>query len=277
MKSFGALMVAALLASSGGAAAGESGEIASLEALERAGRLDTGRAERLARLIVRSKSRSPAEAERRLREVRRALASFRTEMDTIRRAGRRRTGSADDRWLKLSASAKDPDARALLERVFLDQWQLKYDGGLDAVGARALSVLAGPDIRANIRAQASWLKAVLARIGWFDISKYGEDASQAAWLLVQHSDHDRLWQERVLADLEPRVPRGDMQPRYFAYLADRVAVNSKRPQLYGTQGRCVGPDDWQPFETREPEGVDARRAALGLDPIAEYRTHFTCI
>lgn len=270
-------IAAAAMAPASSAAPPVADQIAGLEELEREGRLDSGRARRLARLIVESKSRSPAESARRWSAVEQAFAAFQMEMDGIRTEGAPRVQPTDDRWLKLAVSTEEPLAKALFERVFLDQWQLKYDGGLDAVGSRALSALAGPEIRANIRANASWLKAVLARIGWFDISKFGEDASQAAWLLVQHSDHDRAWQERVLVDLERRVARGDMQARYYAYLSDRVATNAKRPQRYGTQGRCVGPGDWQPFETADPEGLDARRAALGLDPIAEYRKHFTCI
>src|SRR3712207_4370224 len=97
------------------------------------------------------------------------------------------------------------------------------------------------DILRSTRSNAVWLKAAIARMGWFDISRYGEDASQGAWLLVQHSDHDLGWQRQMLAVLEPRVRRGDMQGKYYAYLADRVATNSKLPQLYGTQGRCAGP------------------------------------
>ena len=51
------------------------------------------------------------------------------------------------------------------------------------------------------------------------------------------------------------------------------AVAEKRMQVYGTQftaGRS-GPEP-QPIE--DPEGVDERRAAVGLEPLAEYQEHF---
>jgi hypothetical protein len=80
----------------------------------------------------------------------------------------------------------------------------------------------------------------------------------------------------MLVDLEPRMRRGDMEPRSYAYLVDRVAHNAGRPQTYGTQGRCVGPGDWQPFDTIELAGLDERRLAVGLEPMSEYRAVFTC-
>ncbi len=96
------------------------------------------------------------------------------------------------------------------------------------------------------------------------------------WLIVQHADFDPAWQRRMLQVLEPKLARGDMQERYFVYLLDRVAHNAGKPQTYGTQGRCVGPGNWQPFDVVDPAALDARRRSVGLDPIAEYRSHFTC-
>jgi hypothetical protein len=110
----------------------------------------------------------------------------------------------------------------------------------------------------------------------FDISRYGREASQAAWLIVQHSDHDRAWQAAMLEALTPRVARGDMQGNYYAYLVDRVAVNSGRPQTYGTQGRCFGPGDWRPLPLADEANLDRLRAEIGLEPIAAYRARFTC-
>ncbi len=197
-------------------------------------------------------------------------------MDLIRAGGPYKDEWREDRWLKNSAAATTPEARQLFQRVFLDQWQQKYDPGLDRAGNLAVGALMQPEVRTNFRSGTSWLKAVLARIGWFDISKYGEEASQAAWLIVQHSDYDPDWQQRMLAVLEPRVRSGDMQPKYYAYLVDRVASNAKRPQVYGTQGRCLAKGNWQPFDVVEPLKLDERRKQVGLEPIAEYRSRFNC-
>lgn len=121
-----------------------------------------------------------------------------------------------------------------------------------------------------------WLKAHVGRSGWFTVSKYGAEADKAAWLLVQHADRDVAFQAEVLAILEPLVAAGETDPRSYAYLYDRVAVNSQRPQRYGTQGRCTDAGTWEPRDVEAPEQLDQRRAAVGLPPEADYVAVFTC-
>jgi hypothetical protein len=53
-------------------------------------------------------------------------------------------------------------------------------------------------------------------------------------------------------------------------------VNAGRLQVYGTQGGCHGPGDWRQKPVADPDGLEARRAEVGLPPSAEYRTLFTC-
>jgi hypothetical protein len=172
------------------------------------------------------------------------------------------TEQLNSRWANSAAAARDPDARALLWRVHTEQWALHAEEISEA------------ETQALLRRNSDWLKAVLARIGWFDMSRYGAEASQAAWLIVQHSDHDRDWQEQVLADLAPRVARGDMQRNYYAYLVDRVAVGAGRPQTYGTQGHCQGRGNLQLLPVADRENLDRRRAEMGLDSIAAYSLRF---
>lgn len=168
----------------------------------------------------------------------------------------------NSRWANGAATARDPDARALLWRVYTEQWALQA-GEISSAETGAL-----------LRRNADWLKRVLARIGWFDISRYGAEASQAAWLIVQHADHDRAWQAQVLADLAPRVARGDMQRTYYAYLVDRVAVGAGQPQTYGTQGRCQGRGNLELLPVVDRDNLDRRRAEMGLDSIADYTVRF---
>lgn len=186
----------------------------------------------------------------------------RTRLDSMV-AGRGYTSAQlNSRWANGAAAARDPDARTLLWRVYTEQWAL-HAREISEAGTHAL-----------LRRNSDWLKAVLARIGWFDISRYGAEASQAAWLIVQHSDHDPAWQERVLADLAPRVARGDMQRSYYAYLVDRVAVNAGRPQTYGTQGHCRGRGNLELLPVIDRPNLDRRRAGMGLDNVAEYTVRF---
>ena len=168
----------------------------------------------------------------------------------------------NSRWANGAATARDADARALLWRVYTEQW---------AMHAKEISEA---ETHALLRHNSDWLKSVLARIGWFDISRYGAEASQAAWLIVQHSDHDPAWQAAVLADMAPRVARGDMQRSYYAYLVDRVAANAGRPQTYGTQGRCRGRGDLELLPVVDRDTLDRRRAEMGLDSLADYTVRF---
>ena len=67
----------------------------------------------------------------------------------------------------------------------------------------------------------------------------------------------------------------DVSATDVAYLEDRVRVREGRPQLYGTQfsRQADGTMDHGPVE--DPEHLDERRAAAGMQPIAEYRKGFT--
>ncbi len=118
------------------------------------------------------------------------------------------------------------------------------------------------------RDNTAWLHGVLAG-GWPGRTKVGEDGAQAAWLLCQHADRDLALQRRALVLLETAVAEGDAPARQLAYLTDRVLVAEQHKQRYGTQFLSVGSEMWvQPIE--EPEGLDQRRAEMGLEPCEEY-------
>lgn len=117
-------------------------------------------------------------------------------------------------------------------------------------------------------ANAAWLKARLKAHGWFTIPDYGNDADSAAFLIVQHADHDPAFQAEVLSQLEKLALEGKTRPLSYAMLYDRVAIGERRPQRYGSQGECTG-GVWMPFKTEDPANLDQRRAAMGLKPLAE--------
>jgi hypothetical protein len=117
-------------------------------------------------------------------------------------------------------------------------------------------------------------KQLLDRWCWFTITDWGVKADSDAWLLTQHADGDVPLQKKVLRMLEPLVASGNTNASHYAYLFDRVAVNEKRLQRYGTQGFCVGPGKWTPRAIEDPENVDTRRKAVGLPPLADYILSF---
>lgn len=114
----------------------------------------------------------------------------------------------------------------------------------------------------------AWLRGVIDATGWPTVDRVGDDGADAAWLLAQHADADPVFQRRCLQLMTDQVERGQASPALLAYLVDHVAIQEGRPQTYGTQ------HDWRdgvavPKPIRDPEGVDLRRAEVGLLPLAD--------
>jgi len=119
-----------------------------------------------------------------------------------------------------------------------------------------------------------WLKQVIAEHGWPGASLVGTDGAQAAWLLTQHADADPAFQRQCLDLLTAAVESGEATSRELAYLTDRVLLHEGGQQVYGTQVAGRG-GRWVSRNLRDPDGVDERRAAAGLGPLAEYLARFT--
>lgn len=113
------------------------------------------------------------------------------------------------------------------------------------------------------------MKEIIAEHGWPGRSLVDEDGALAAWLLVQHADEDVPFQQRCLELLRAAVAAGEASARHLAFLTDRVRLHEGRPQVYGTQ-LTMGDGKLEPTDLEDPERVDARRAAVGLGPLAEY-------
>jgi len=114
------------------------------------------------------------------------------------------------------------------------------------------------------------LAHVIDRFGWPATGAWTPDVEHAAFLLAQHAP-DLGLQQRVLAELAPRVDRDPLAAQRHAYLHDRIqAVRLGQPQRYGTQGRCEGPGDWRPLPIEDVVEVAERRRRAGLPPLADY-------
>lgn len=102
--------------------------------------------------------------------------------------------------------------------------------------------------------------------GWPTISKVGPEASNAAWLLVQHAP-SLEFMERCLT-LMKTCPAGEVKPANIAFLEDRVLMINGEPQIYGTQFQGRG-KDMKVYPIKDPEHIDERRASVGLDTFKE--------
>ncbi|HZC99212.1 MAG TPA: DUF6624 domain-containing protein [Actinomycetes bacterium] len=120
------------------------------------------------------------------------------------------------------------------------------------------------------RARAERLRQILDQHGWPTPKLVGVDGVSAAWLIAQHADFDVEFQRRVLELMRRAVAAGDADPSELAFLEDRVAVNTGRPQRYGTQVRCRNRRPAPATPIADPAKVDERRGAVGLEPLRDY-------
>ncbi len=115
-----------------------------------------------------------------------------------------------------------------------------------------------------------YMKGLLSAYDWIDNKRFGSRISAHAWLLVQHADDDPDFQALALGRMEPYLKSGQVKPANYAFLWDRVAVNTGKKQRYGTQPtwECTdGKLELQPLE--DPDNVNKRRAAMNMDTVEE--------
>jgi hypothetical protein len=128
------------------------------------------------------------------------------------------------------------------------------------------------DLRHVDADNTAWMKDIVRDHRWPTLSMVDDDGADAAWLLVQHADHDRDFQQHCLG-LMLQLPTHEVPRDHIAYLTDRVRLAFEQQQIYGTQveirdGVAAARD------LEHPDSVDDRRAAMGLGPLSEYLTGF---
>lgn len=113
------------------------------------------------------------------------------------------------------------------------------------------------------------LESVLDRVGWPGRSRVGREATEAAWLVAQHAIGRPAFQRRCCRLLADAVERDEAPPEQLARLVDRIRFNERRPQVFGTIFDWDREGRLSPWTLEDPEGVEERRRAAGLPPLAE--------
>lgn len=142
----------------------------------------------------------------------------------------------------------------------------------DKIGAahwtRRLAVVTTSQADAS---STQYMRGLLDEYDWIDTHRFGKRVSMAAWLMMQHADAHVELQALALKRMKPYLENGGVKKGDYAFLWDRVAVNSDRKQRYGTQPtwECTpeGTLTLKPLE--DPETVNARRAAMGLGTVED--------
>jgi len=123
--------------------------------------------------------------------------------------------------------------------------------------------------RQSDEASKRYIEHVMDSYDWIDRKRFGGVYSDHAWILVQHADTYPDFQAEVLRRMEPYLESGGVKRKNYAYLFDRVAVNTGQLQLYGTQPTWECEDDgtMKLKPLKDPETVNARRAEMGLNSV----------
>lgn len=116
------------------------------------------------------------------------------------------------------------------------------------------------------------MKRVIQRFGWPTVSKVGKKASHAAWLLVQHADHDVMFQKKCLELVRKEYERNpkNIQKQEIAYLTDRVLVHKRKKQIFGTQFYTTKYGKLIPRPISDKRNLDKRRKEYDLEPFKNY-------
>jgi hypothetical protein len=115
----------------------------------------------------------------------------------------------------------------------------------------------------------STIEQLIANYGWPIYSSVGKLAADAPLIIINH-----LEGEEMRIKYLPKVKEACLQKEgscmEFAKINDRVLVNTGKLQTYGMQFRYNNKRQLEPFPIKDPEYVDQKRLAIGLEPIKKY-------
>lgn len=119
------------------------------------------------------------------------------------------------------------------------------------------------------RRNAQRLDAIIEQHGWPGKSLVGEEATDAAWLVLQHAIGNPALQRKCLPLLKESVKLGEIKAFQVACLEDRICVFEGRPQRYGTQFDWDVNGVMSAHPLQDPGRVDHFRESVGLGSLSE--------
>lgn len=126
-----------------------------------------------------------------------------------------------------------------------------------------------PRMEAVHRRNAARLREIIAARGWPGQSLVGQEASEAAWMIVQHDIAEPQFLRDMLEVFRQETARGELHAKWLAPTEDRIRTFEGRPQRYATNLNWNDRGELVIGEVEDPEHLDQRRAALGLPPFKD--------
>ncbi|MGH9766821.1 MAG: DUF6624 domain-containing protein [Blastocatellia bacterium] len=113
------------------------------------------------------------------------------------------------------------------------------------------------------------LDEIVKEYGWPKTSVFGKEASGVAFLIVQNAELE--YQKKYLPLIKEAAARNEARQSDLAMLEDRILMGDGKKQIYGTQLRFNQTKQvMELYPIEDEENVDARRAKVGLAPLALY-------
>lgn len=114
------------------------------------------------------------------------------------------------------------------------------------------------------------IKKLVTEYGLIGQKEYGKEASNKAWILIQHMPEEQLqFMKEYLGMMKENLE--DIDIKNYAYLKDRLSMYEKTPQTYGTQLHSKdGSSDLKFHPIDDIKNIDKKRKEAGLDTLIEY-------
>jgi hypothetical protein len=116
---------------------------------------------------------------------------------------------------------------------------------------------------------AAILNEIMEEIGYPTVDKVGQEGSEAAWLVIQHSIGQPPFMKKCAILLAQAVNEKQANPINLAYLTDRIAVFEGTTQRYGTQFDWDEKGEMSPEKFDDIDKVNQRRQSIGLNTLEE--------
>lgn len=125
------------------------------------------------------------------------------------------------------------------------------------------------EFRGKSRERGKYVKKLLNKFGWLGCSEVGEKAALGMFYVVQHSDGSRLFKKSIPLIIKS-ASEGEADKKKVALMIDRLLVDKKGVQVYGTQisqGELfVGDTAWKYYliPILEKSKLDERQEKIGM-------------
>lgn len=137
------------------------------------------------------------------------------------------------------------------------------------VQSRQLSEGYNEEMKELHNRNAQTLNDIIDTIGYPTTDKVGKEASEAAWLVIQHSIGQPEFMKKCAELLKKAVSESKADLKSLAFLTDRIAVFEDKPQLYGTQFDWDENGNLSPNLFDDLTKVNERRKSIGLNTLEE--------